>query len=403
MILPKYEEVINDTRSELVRKIIFDKVFVRIYGSAKYGRTEIKFFINPGCRRRNVDLSRYISAINDYFVSHPFYGEDKGKVVKLTDFSCVKFLYFIGLKFSSNEFQLINDSYPNIMFVDTIRCTIYKEALIGCLKCNYYDYCSDIISLDSFDGISSEVISLDNSNIINMNKRVLHFNNICTKFSDVDIDYEKFFLTTVAPNMRKLEINRRPYLRDNDLLFISGFYNLESVDIGAFVSSYKQFEKLEKLREIAHIYCVDEESLAKLELKSQGEKFYQELLHKNVGDDVLRGHFMAKRLSIQNNYQDFLHKIYVPQLERVKWENKISINDLERIKEELISISTMSSSMRKKISVDEKESTFFDQLHGLDFDRNAYKDNDDVVLVNSGSLFDDDGIDYYVKSKKIIL
>lgn len=47
----------------------------------------------------------YINAINDYFISHPVYKKYKNRVVNLFDFSCVSFLDFKGLKFSSNEFQ----------------------------------------------------------------------------------------------------------------------------------------------------------------------------------------------------------------------------------------------------------------------------------------------------------
>lgn len=289
--------------------------------------------------------------------------------------------------------------YPNIISVRTINCSIYKEASIGALSCNYYDQNSDIMSLDSFDGFSGESISLEKSNIINMNKNVLHLNNIITSLNKININYELFFLTTSAPNLKKIEINGKRILNDKDLIFISGFYNLESIKINAILSSYNELQKLEKLRELRDVFCLNERVLEKT--KNKREKFYKELLNRNLTEKQLQNYLMHQQMIIQNQLQDLLHKLYVPRLERVKWENKIYENDIMKIKEELIIISNMQVDKRKNIAREKKEYTLFDSLNGLDFDYTS-NNNEDEVLVNSNP-FSSDGIDYYVKRKKLIL
>lgn len=398
MILPKYEEIIIGDKHETTRRIIkFDKLSVMIYGDAKYSSTELKYFINSGCRRRNIDLSTYMSAINDYLVSHPVYKRYKNKLVNLYDFNNVKSLDFSGLKFSSNEFQIIKNKYPNVISVNTRKCTIYKEALIGCLTCDfYYDDSSDIMSLDSFNGFSGKSISLSQSHIINMNKNVLHLNNILIKLRGIKFDYERFFLTTFAPNLQKIEVHTKPLLNDKDLLFISGFYNLESVEISAVLYNYEQLQKLEKLRELRYAFCSNENELEAT--KNKRMKIYEKLLSSNATEAQLKNYLMMQRMIIQNEFQNLRHKLYVPRLERIKWENKISTKDLKRIREELLDISNMPIKERKNISREKKEYTIFESMQGLDFDYIANDDEEDILV--DSRPFEGGGIKYYIKRKK---
>lgn len=400
MILPNCKEIIISDKDPTHRLIKFDKLSVRIFGDAKYSRTKIKYFINKGCKRRNIDLSIYINAINDYFISHPLYKKHKNKIVNLYDFNNIRWIAFEGLKFNSNEFQIIKKTYPNILSIETTRCTIYKEALIGCLTCNYYDESSDIMSLDSFNGFSGETISLNQSHIVNMNKNVLHLNNALMELNRIHFNYEYFFLTTSAPNLRKIEIHTRPFLNDKDLLFISGFYNLESVKIGAILSSYDQLKKLEKLRELRYVFCSDEREL--LAIKKRRKNIYEELLTRNLTEKQLKNYLMMQRMIIQNKYQDLQHKLYIPRSERVKWANKISTNELEKIREELIFISNMPIKKRKNLSQEEKkEYTIFDTMHGLAFDYIPDNENEDILI--ESRPFEDGGIKYYIRRKKLIL
>lgn len=159
MILPSYKvSILGNSATDIMIKITFDKLNVMIYADAKYSNTQMHYRINQGCRRRNIDLSYYMNAINDYLISHPHYKIIKNKSVNAFDFESIKEIMIDDLKISSNEFQIINDKYPNILAVRTSNCTIYKEALIGCLKCNYQDYNSNIMSLDSFNGFLEKIL-----------------------------------------------------------------------------------------------------------------------------------------------------------------------------------------------------------------------------------------------------
>lgn len=400
MILPTYKEIfLGNTKSEAYQIIQFDKVSVRIYGDAKYSRTEMTFSINPGYRRRNVDLSFYINAINDYFISHPCYKQYEKNRINVFDFQYVKFLTFRGLVFRSNEFQMIQQKYPHLLSVRTEKCTIYKEASIGSLNCNYHDSLSDVLSLDSFDGFSGESLFLQNTHIVNENQNLLHLNSVLAELRGIDINYERFFLTTTAPNLRKLVICRKPMLNDQELLFISGFYNLESIQIGAILSSYEQIEKLEKLREIQKVFCSDEQMLAATRKKR--EHVCQLIADQNGTEKQLKSYLMAQRMLIQNHYQDLRHKLSVSRPERVQLEGKLFTRNLEEIREELIQISNMTRKERKNMGRERREYTLFDSMNGLDFDQHSKKQEEDVLV--DSSPFDDGGIQYYVKVKRLIL
>ncbi len=342
-------------------------------------------------------MSSYIIAVNDYFISHPIYKKYENKFVNLYDFNNVKSLDFKGLKFSSNEFQIIKNKYPRLLSINTRNCTIYKEALVGCLTCNYYDQSSDIMSLDSFNGFSGKCISLDRSHILHMNKNILHLNTLLMKLRGIHFNYEHFFLTTSAPNLRKIEIHTKPVLNDKDLLFVSGLYNLESVQIMAILSSYEQLQKLERLRELRYVFCSDENELEATKRKRRN--IYEKLVTSNANEEQLKNYLMMKRMLIQNKYQDLQHKLYVPRLERVKWENKISTKELEKIREELLFISNLSLENRKNISREEKkEYTIFETMYGLNFDYH-FDDNEEEVLIDSRPFEDGGNSVLYLKKK----
>jgi replicative superfamily II helicase len=110
---------------------------------------------------------------------------------------------------------------------------------------------------------------------------------------------------------------------------------------------------------------------------------------------------MTQRMIIQNEYQELRHKLYIERLERVKWDDKISRNDLEQIKKELEEISNMPREKRRDISREKQNHTLFDSMNALEFDRH---ENDEKYVLTNSHLFDiDDGIDCYVNQNKIIL
>ena len=118
-------------------------------------------------------------------------------------------------------------------------------------------------------------------------------------------------------------------------------------------------------------------------------------------------------MAIQNQYQKFFHTLYVPRLQRVRWQDKISSYDLEQIRSELKIIAQMSRKKRKELArKPKKEYNLFDSLNELWFDKISNpEDEDDCYLVNSNTdpfaMFDDKGvkkgIDYYVLKRKIYI
>lgn len=224
-------------------------------------------------------------------------------------------------------------------------------------------------------------------------------NSVLAELRGIDINYERFFLTTTAPNLRKLVICRKPMLNDQELLFISGFYNLESIQIGAILSSYEQIEKLEKLREIQGVFCSDEQMLAATRKKR--EHVCQLIADQNGTEKQPKSYLMAQRMLIQNHYQDLRHKLSVSRPERVQLEGKLFTRNLEEIREELIQISNMTRKERKNMGRERREYTLFDSMNGLDFDQHSKKQEEDVLV--DSSPFDDGGIQYYVKVKRLIL
>lgn len=409
MILPNYQEVItSNTKGGTSRKLIFDKLNVFIYSDAKHEKTELFYSLKPGCEQADINLSKYIIAVNDYLTSHPYYGIYKEKPTNLFDFSYIKYITFTELKFNSNEFQIINHCYPNIRLIQTRSCTIDSKASIGCLRCSYGDTNSTIMSLNQLNGFAGNTLNLFETKIPNKNHHTLSLLCDILTLNDIDLDYEAFFLKTDAPKMRKLEIfhsKKKDLLGTKDLLFISGFYNLEYVDINGVIDNYDSLQKLEKLREIRNLVQSDENQLEMV--KKRNMKKYKELKNRQVSEKRIRGYLMNQGMEIENNRLKFLSKLYTPRLERVRWENKIATNDSDRIQKELLMISNMPRENRKNVSRERKEYTFFDYIHGLAFDYTPNND-DEYILVDSRppKLFENsenEGIKYYVKSKKIVI
>lgn len=244
-------------------------------------------------------------------------------------------------------------------------------------------------------------MTFQKSHIINNNRHLLHLYNVTLKFEEVNINYEEFILMLDAPNLRKLDIKTRKdkSLSSNDLLFISGLYNLESINIDAMIDSMDQIKKLERLREIKGILLNDQHEKEKT--KQIRKKYYNIKKEKGASEKSLDNYLMFQSVIRYNDYLDLLDKLYVKRLDRVNWESKIIMNNMKQIKKELMQISEMSHEERKNISKEIKEVTLEDQLDGLYFDKNPIEDEEEYI-VNSRP-FGNDGIDYYVKRKKIIL
>lgn len=353
--------------------LLFEKVTVYINFERRIGRLDITINKNNKVSRKKIDLSEIFKSIIDFInTNHEYIKSENDFSIDMLKCFNVKSIKISDLKIEKKDLDIIKNAFPNLKLYESQKCTYYKDCNIGILKCDIYDELSDIYSFDMFDGFKGRYLKLKNSNIKRMNKNVLHLDNQILILNSINIDYEYFFLTTCANKLRKLCIyNYAHYkkLNDLDLLFISGFYNLELLEIDATLTNYKQIEKLEKLRKIDRIYILADNPY--------------------------------KRLMIQNKYQEFFHKLYVDRLERVIWEDKIMHKTNEEIKNELLKIFKMNSFEKNQISRQkEKEYTFFEQIHDLDFDYTRQEEDD--VLINS-KPFCNGGIDYYVKRKKLIL
>ena len=258
------------------------------------------------------------------------------------------------------------------------------------------------MSLNQLNGFAGDTLHLSRTKISNKNHHTLNLSCDILTLDDINLDYEAFFLKTDAPKMRKLEIlhsKKKDLLGTKDLLFISGFYNLEYVDIDGVIDNYDSLQKLERLREIRGLLQSDKNQLEMVKKRR--------MKNRKVSDKRIRHSLMVQGMEIENNHLEFLSKLYTPRLERVKWENKIATNDSDKIQKELLAISNMPREERKNISRERKEYTFFDYIHGLAFDLVSNND-DEYVLVDSRpvKIFGDserEGIKYYVKSKKIVI
>ena len=128
-------------------------------------------------------------------------------------------------------------------------------------------------------------------------------------------------------------------------------------------------------------------------------------LEEKLSDVELANILCGLRLHAQNKHYQFRHELYVPRLERVKFEGSIYNQSIEEIRQKLLRFYQLDYQSRKNyLREPKKELNIFDEIHDLLFDTVTQPEEDEMYTVaNSGGLFDSNGIDYYVKSKKIII
>lgn len=366
----QYDEINYGGYSVKALKFIylhFEKILVRISFDRKYRYLYIHIVKekNVKDKRKKIDVSVGLIGLIDFLKSNQFYFKRKDKPFKedILKIEKVRQIGFGNLKLCAKDIAILSE-FKNLQWLETYKCTIYENCNLGSLKCSYRDKSSLICNLNSFNGFAGEFFHLIESRIKNQ-KGVLHLDSVVATFEEVKkINYELFFLTTDAPNLKKIEIKRNPRLKDKELLFIFGFYNLESILIEGNVTSYVQIEKLEKLRRIERLFCTD---MQELEIVKKRKEYYKEI--NNL--EQRRTYLILQRMFIQNEYQEFFHKLYVPRLERVLWQDKISSYDLEQIKCELQKIASMPRSERKLIAREpiKKEYTVCEIASNLCFDK----------------------------------
>ena len=397
MILPEYKlEILHKCKSQMQYKIIFDRITVFGSCDSKYSIGSLVIRIKECYHRRNVNLLKYLIAINDFLISNNYIGEYAGKYIDMFSSNIIKTIDICNLKITSGEMEYINDTFPNLVTLTTNRCTIYDKASIGVLNCAYIDNESYLTTLDSFNGFSGRAIRLRNTKIMNQNKHTLHLNCEIMELINLDIDYKTFILMLDASKLRKFVIHNRKPLNDSDLIFISGLYNLESIEMNAKINSLDQINKLERLRNIEGIFLND--SILNEKAKKKCSDVIDEY---EISGEELDNYLMFQSMLKYNKYLDLLNKLYVKRIDRVNYENKINENDLEKIKKDLLTISKMSFADRKKIAKEIKDYDMRDDLDGLYFDKHPFLEEEEVLM--NSRLFDSDGIQYYVKRKHIVL
>lgn len=371
-----------------------DQIVIKMFLHYKLHSLDIVLVNRKKYKRKKIDISSYLYEVIKFFQEHTCIVPYGKEYIDLFDKSCVKRIQLENLKIEDKDIKMLLN-FKNLHNLRTIKCTFYKNCNLGLLKCDLIDENSDLYSLDSLNGFSGDCISMEKTHIVRMNKHLLHLNNKVLELSEVSMNYELFLLTTDAPNMRRLNIYCFDKLKNNDLLFISGFYNLERIDIIGVVNNYDQFDKLEKLRKLRYVI---------LSNINDNRKMIPQELEKKLSDVELANILCSLRLKTQNKYYQFRHELYVPRLERVKFEGSIYNQSIEEIRQKLLRFYQLDYQTRKNyLREPKKEWNLFDEIHDLLFDTATRLEDDEMYTVaNSGGLFDSDGIDYYVKSKKII-
>lgn len=283
----------------------FEKVLIWLSLDRKYHRLDVYVERQESCedKSKNIDISYPLVGLIEYLERNQIFCKKDGQTFKkdILQLENISTITISNLELDEKDCVVLH-LFPKLRCLKTKNCIIYEDCNLGSLKCNYYDNSSLICNLDSFNGFEGKFFNLNESKIMHQNKNVLHLNNICTCFDRLqNMDYEHFFLTTVAPNMRKLEIYSNPRLNDKDLLFISGFYNLESVSIEGDVSSYEQIEKLEKLRRLLYLFCTDEKELDSTKAKRKDFATY----FGNKPIEVQKNYLMTQRMVIQMQYLSY--------------------------------------------------------------------------------------------------
>ncbi len=405
MNLPVIQEVIvRDTVGGIDRSLFFDKVSVSFFGNAHRLQMKITFRVNENTSMEDICLEDYMRAVNVYFMSNPAYKKsEKGKYVNLFDFAYVKFIDFFHLKINRNVVNIIKNHYFNLLSMSIHNSSMDKDTYLRGVKCNVNMCGGEITSLDNLNGFEGEIIFLENTKVLSDNEHTLHLYAKMLKMINVSMNYERFFLTTDAPHLLKLEIREEKaenHLTHQDLLFIAGFYNLKSITIDGVVENYDQIRKLECLRELRYLLCTDQKEIEKT--RKRRIKNLEEIRKLKEKKINIEHYLMFQTMALQEEHLDFFHKIHVPRLERVKWEDKIATKSVEKIKEELVSIGAMTREMRKNIARIKETHTFFEEFNGLCFEPKR----EEEYIERSADPFDFNSSSdkkYYVKNKKIII
>ena len=383
-------------------RIELEQVYIRIMVDHKYKFIEATITKKEHVKRKNVDLSKIINYISDFIDSNNIFLCDYDEIIGqgFLERKYVHYLNIEDLKITNEDIKTIQAKFSELSGLFVNNCTYYSDCNFGILNISHLELSdSTIYSLDSLNGYKGKKLLLHNVYIKGQNKNTLHLNSVIIKFEETNIDYEHFILTTSAPKLKILFINnKRKIYRDKDLLFISGFYNLEYLEVNGIVHDWDQIKKLDKLGKVLKLYCDNPTELEKLK-RLRAKKIEE---YSKDPRFIERDYLLQQNGYMCNEYLKFYYELFVSKLERVKWLDKISTKSLENIKKELIYIFNLTPEEKFNISREEKEYlTMDEEVFGLS-PRGDRPDDDQYELVSSSMPFDEDqGIEYWEKNKRI--
>lgn len=393
---------------QYIEELDLGKVVIFIFVDTKYKSISVTITRKDKCKRKNIDVTQVIHYISNFIDSNNIFLSEYDELTKKDFFNrkYVRTLKLNGLKINSNDLETIKKGFCELRLLHTRTCTFYSDCNIGILPIQFYAENSIIYSLDSLNGYNGKNMKLYNTYFKRQNRNALHLNCVVLELEKTNIDYEHLLLTTSAPNLRRLDIRDNKNIeRDKDLLFISGFYNLEQININGILHDWSQISKLDKLRLVRDLYCDNPKELEKLKkLREQKVADFSENYNFNEKE-----YLISQNLHVFNDNLAFYNRLIVSKLERVKWGDKILTKNDDDIKKELIRISRLLPEEKNNIARDKKknlelQSSLFENCFNLNDIVAETKEKEEQLyqLVSSNVPFStDEGIEYWVKNTKI--
>ena len=174
----------------------------------------------------------------------------------------IKGIKFINMTIKKEFINIIlslcamsDKDYYKDKYIELSSCLIPKEIKLGTFPCkdgNLTIYNCIIEDYQSLNGFRGDTLDIFNSTIQQHTGSVT-MNCKSISISNTKIDYTYFFLNTILPNIREIEINRDKIFDETSLFFIINFNNLYEITVPAII---EDTYCLDHLRNLAWAYGV---------------------------------------------------------------------------------------------------------------------------------------------------
>lgn len=365
--------------------LYFDKIYIYYIINSKWSYMKLTIdSINREQIKENINLVDYIESFIEYLNNNSYFTRAEHNSYK-EDFLSKEHITEISIKninLDKKSVDFIQNNFKNITFITIYDCIINEGVNLSYFSdlqyvCIFDSKINNANFIDYFNGICLDICesTIDNyTGVLHLLCEKIHLRNVKT-------NYEKFFLMTSAPKVKKIEISNIENLLHEDLLFISGFYNLEEIKINAKVKNYNELMKLGELKEVNGVSL-------------------------DSGEGNVNNSEIYKKLQLLNKHIDFYNKIKIDRLNLVKWQGKFSNETIGQIKETLEELKKTNNSKINEIQSKGRIDTV-DESWYLRFGYEAkMEDREKFEIIDTDTgLFEykNDGIKYYVLSKKILL